>query len=75
MRPGGIRVVNVFPGPLDDERNQALPPPKLSPDALATSVVKALRDGTEDVYVGDVAQEWLARWRENPKILERELSL
>ena len=28
----------------------------------------------EDVYPGDVAQEWLERWRENPKVLERELA-
>ena len=35
----------------------------------------ALRDGVEDVYPGDVAQEWLARWRDNPKVLERELGL
>jgi len=26
------------------------------------------------VYPGDVAQEWLERWRENPKVLERELA-
>ena len=75
MRPAGIRVVNVFPGPIDDEWNQNLPPPKLSPDALASAVVKALRDGVEDVYPGDVAQEWLERWRDNPKVLERELAV
>lgn len=74
MQPAGLRVINVFPGPIDDEWNQALPPPKLLPDALARAVVKALGDGVEDVYPGDVAQEWLARWRENPKALERELS-
>ena len=74
MRAAGIRVVNVFPGPIDDEWNQNLPPPKLSADALASAVVKALRDGVEDVYPGDVAQEWLARWRDNPKVLERELA-
>ena len=39
-----------------------------------SAVVKALRDGVEDVYPGDVAQEWLARWRDNPKALERELA-
>jgi len=27
MRPSGIRVINVFPGPIDDEWNQNLPPP------------------------------------------------
>lgn len=74
-RPAGLRVMNVFPGPIDDEWNQALPPPKLTAEALAKSVVSALRDGVEDVYPGDVAQEWLARWRENPKVLERELTL
>lgn len=73
LRPAGIRVINVFPGPIDDEWNQALPPPKLTAQALAKAVVHALRDGVEDVYPGDVAQEWLARWQENPKVLEREL--
>ena len=74
MRPAGIRVINVFPGPIDDEWNQQMPPPKLAPAALASAIVKALRDGVEDVYPGDVAQEWLERWRDNPKVLERELA-
>ena len=74
MRPAGIRVINVFPGPIDDEWNQHTPPPKLAPSALASAIVKALRDGVEDVYPGDVAQEWLERWRDNPKVLERELA-
>jgi NAD(P)-dependent dehydrogenase (short-subunit alcohol dehydrogenase family) len=74
MRPAGIRVINVFPGPIDDEWNQALPPPKLGAQALARAVVAALQDGVEDVYPGDVAQEWLERFRENPKVLERELA-
>jgi NAD(P)-dependent dehydrogenase (short-subunit alcohol dehydrogenase family)/uncharacterized OB-fold protein len=74
MRPAGIRVINVFPGPIDDEWNQAMPPPKLTGAALASAIVKALRDGIEDIYPGDVAQEWLERWRDNPKVLERELA-
>ena len=74
MRPSGIRVINVFPGPIDDEWNQNLPPPKVTPAALASAIVKALREGIEDVYPGDVAQEWVERWRENPKVLERELA-
>jgi NAD(P)-dependent dehydrogenase (short-subunit alcohol dehydrogenase family) len=74
MRPAGIRVVNVFPGPIDDEWNQNLPPPKVAPASLASAIVRALKDGIEDVYPGDVAQEWVERWRENPKVLERELA-
>ena len=74
MRPAGVRVINVFPGLIDDEWNQLLPPPKLAPEALARAVVAALQDGVEDIYPGDVAQEWLARFRESPKVLERELA-
>jgi NAD(P)-dependent dehydrogenase (short-subunit alcohol dehydrogenase family)/uncharacterized OB-fold protein len=74
MRPAGIRVINLFPGPIDDEWNEQTPAPKLSAQSLAASIVKALRDGVEDVYPGDVAQEWLERWRDNPKVLERELA-
>lgn len=75
MASGGIRVVQVFPGPIDDEWNAEIPPPKVSPTQLASGVVKALVQGIEDVYPGDVAQEWLQRWRDNPKALEREVAL
>lgn len=74
LRPAGIRVMHVFPGPIDDEWNQTLPPPKLAPAALAAAIVQALREGIEDVYPGDVAQEWLERWREDPGVLEREIA-
>jgi NAD(P)-dependent dehydrogenase (short-subunit alcohol dehydrogenase family) len=74
MRSAGVRVINVFPGPIDDEWNRMLPPPKLTAGALAKAVVGALQDGIEDVYPGDLAQEWLARWEEDPKLLERDLS-
>ena len=75
MRTAGVRVINLFPGPIDDEWSQTLPPPKLAPAALARAVIDALRDGVEDVYPGDVAQEWRERWLDSPKVLERELAL
>ena len=37
------------------------------------SLVQALKEGTEDVYVGDVAKEVQALLKDNPKGLEREL--
>ncbi len=75
MEPAGLRVINVFPGPIDDEWNQQLPPPKVAPARLAREIVAALKDGVEDIYPGDVAKEWRSRWRANPKVLERELSV
>jgi len=73
MRSSGVRVVNLYPGPIDDESNRAVAPPKLPPEAIAKAVVAALRDGVEEVYPGDLAQELFERWKENPAVLEREL--
>ena len=69
----GVRVVNVFHGPVEETWDQLTPPPKLAPGAVAKAVVKALQDGTEDAYVGDIAQELRTRLRENHKAVEREL--
>jgi NAD(P)-dependent dehydrogenase (short-subunit alcohol dehydrogenase family)/uncharacterized OB-fold protein len=75
MQSAGVRVVNVFPGPIEDEWHRELPPPRVAPAALAKAIVGALQQGIEDVFPGAVAQEWLARWREDPKVLERELAM
>jgi NAD(P)-dependent dehydrogenase (short-subunit alcohol dehydrogenase family)/uncharacterized OB-fold protein len=74
LRPAGVRVINLFPGPIDDEWDQLVLPPKLAPKAVAAAVVEALKGSIEDVYPGDVAQDWLARYLESPKTLERELT-
>jgi NAD(P)-dependent dehydrogenase (short-subunit alcohol dehydrogenase family)/uncharacterized OB-fold protein len=73
LRGGGIRVLNAFVGPLDDPWHQVLPPPKVSPAALANAIVRALRDGLEDIAVGEVAQDIFSRWRDDPAVLAREL--
>jgi NAD(P)-dependent dehydrogenase (short-subunit alcohol dehydrogenase family)/uncharacterized OB-fold protein len=75
LRPGGVKVLNVFAGPLDTEWFQSVPPPKLAPAALASATVDALRRGLEDTYVGDIAQDIRARLDVQPKALERELGL
>ena len=73
LRPGGVRVINVFTGPIDNEWFQALPPPKVAPAQIGNAIVDALRRGIEDAYVGDVAEDFRARLQLNPKALEREL--
>jgi NAD(P)-dependent dehydrogenase (short-subunit alcohol dehydrogenase family) len=73
LRPGGVRVVNLFTGPVDTEWFQTVPPPKVAPRAIAAALVRSLREGTEDVFVGDVAEDIRRRLADNPKALEREL--
>lgn len=74
FRASGLRVMNVFTGPTEDEWHQHLPPPKVAPKALARAVVGGLQDGLEDVWCGDIAKDLRDRFRRDPKVLERELT-
>lgn len=69
----GLRVMNVYSGPADDEWHQPLPPPKVSPSSVARAIVKGLIDGLEEVACGDIAREALERWSADPALFEREL--
>lgn len=75
LAAGGIRVVNAFTGPLEDEWHQMVPPPKLEPAMVARRIVDALKKGQEDVPIGAVAEEMIARLAENPKEMERAIRL
>ncbi len=74
LRAGGVKVLNVFFGPLESEWFQTVPPPKVTPAVLADAVVRALRQGLEDAFVGDVAEDIRQRLAVNPKALEREMA-
>lgn len=69
----GTLVVGVMPGFVDTDMASRVPFPKLSPQALAASVIDALAQGSEDVYPGEAAQvaELL---RQDPKAVERRFA-
>jgi len=75
FRPSGLRVMNVYVGPTEDDWYQPLPPPKVMPAAIANSVMDGLQRGLEEVCCGDVAKDVYARFSQNPAVLERESSL
>jgi len=71
----GIKVINILFGPLEESWRQPLPPPKVTPQRLASTVVHALTQGLEDVTLGPVAEDIVRRFREDPFVLERELRM
>lgn len=70
LRP--LKLINAFVGPLDDQWHQALPPPKVTPAQLGAAIVAALRQGLEEIAVGDSARHTLARWHDNASITLRQ---
>lgn len=73
LRSGGVRVLTAFLGPLDDEWRRPLPPPKVAPERAAREIVAALVHGVEEVFVGEVARDVAARWREDAGALLKEI--
>lgn len=75
FRASGLRVMNVYIGPTDDDWYQAVPPPKVLPKALANTIIDGLQRGLEETCCGDVAKDLYYRFSQNPAILERESTL
>lgn len=73
FRPSGLRVMNVYCGPTQDDWHQALPPPKVTHQALAQCLVRGLQQGLEEACCGDVAKDLYEKFRQDPAVLEREL--
>ncbi len=70
----GVKVINILSGPMEDSRRQTIPPPKVTAQKLASTVVEALQQGIENVALGPVAEDIVRRFRKDPMVLERELS-
>ena len=75
FRGSGLRVMNVYTGPIEDDPwFQHLPPPKVTANALARATVNGLIDGLEEVACGDIAKDVYARWQADALLLEREIT-
>jgi len=75
FQSSGMRMMNVYIGPIEgDAWFQPLPPPKVTPNAIARSVVSGLVDGLEEVTCGDIARDVYARWQADALLLEREMT-
>ena len=72
MQGAGIRVASVLTGPIDDGWHQDIPPPKVTPDAIARATVQTLENGLEHICVGDIAKDVFARWQNDPLLTARE---
>lgn len=74
MLGSGVRVVNAYTGPLEQDWYQTVLPPKVTPQRLALDLIKGLQAGLEDIYIGDVARDVAMRFRDDAKLLEIELT-
>jgi NAD(P)-dependent dehydrogenase (short-subunit alcohol dehydrogenase family) len=69
-----IRVVGVFPGPVDTEMLAGLPIPKTPPADVAAAIVAGIAADLEDIYPDPAAQGAYAQWKLDHKSIERQFA-
>jgi short-subunit dehydrogenase len=74
LKAQGTKVIAVMPGAVDTRMTEMLPPPKMAPADVAKAALKAIEDGTEEVYPGDMAQGVAAGLAADPKSVERQFA-
>jgi NAD(P)-dependent dehydrogenase (short-subunit alcohol dehydrogenase family) len=70
----GTAVIAVMPGAVDTDMSRDFPPPKMPPREVADAALKALEQGHEDVYPGDMAQGVSQGLAADPKAVEKQFA-
>ena len=67
-------VIGVYPGPIDTAMAEGLPFDKTPPNAVGDAVIKALKEGQEDVFPDAMAQNLHEGWKQDAKALEQQMA-
>ena len=74
LKAQGTTVIAVMPGAVDTRMTEMLSLPKMAPADVAKAALKAIEDGTEEIYPGDMAQGVAAGLAADPKAVERQFA-
>jgi NAD(P)-dependent dehydrogenase (short-subunit alcohol dehydrogenase family) len=70
----GITVHGVFPGAVDTDMIRAFDIPKTSPAEVAHAILDGVEAGEEDIFPDPMARDGHRAWRDDPKVLERQMA-
>lgn len=57
LAPKNIRVVGIYPGPVDTRLTAGLEIPKASPEGVAQAIVEGLVAGAEDIFPDEMSRQ------------------
>ena len=69
-----IKVVGIFPGPIDTEMAKDFPIDKTSPEVTAENIVKGIVAGHEDIFPDPMSQQVSQLWLHDYKALEKQFA-
>jgi NAD(P)-dependent dehydrogenase (short-subunit alcohol dehydrogenase family) len=70
----GIKVMGVFPGPVDTQMLAGIPIPKAAPSDVAEAIVAGIASDVEDVFPDDTSSAIYSQWTRDHKSIERQMA-
>jgi NAD(P)-dependent dehydrogenase (short-subunit alcohol dehydrogenase family) len=67
-------VIGVYPGPIDTAMADGMDSEKTPPSAVASAIIDALLNGTEDVFPDPIAAYVHEGWKKDAKAMERQMA-
>ncbi len=67
-----IRVVGVFPGPIDTDMAKEIPMAKTPPIDVANEVIQGIANGAEDIFPDPMSKQVYAAWSADHKSVEKQ---
>lgn len=70
----GIRLIGVYPGPVDTDMAREVELPKATPADVANRILDGVENGSDEVFPDDMARSYAAPYEAGHKILERQVA-
>eukprot|EP01037_Dinobryon_pediforme_P029377 gene29377-32992_t len=74
LRKSGVKVLGIYPGPIDTDLARDLPMEKATPASAAERIVAGIEAGETHIFTDPVADQIGHLWRTNAPALEAALS-
>ncbi|AOY57482.1 SDR family oxidoreductase [Desulfococcus multivorans] len=74
LAPKGVRVVGIYPGPVDTRMTAGQEMPKATPEQVAAAIVAGLEGDAEEIFPDPMSQEVHQGLLKDPKQVEREFA-
>ncbi len=71
LAPRNIRVVGVYPGPVETRMTADLEISKATPNKVAAAILAGVEKGDEDIFPDPMSQDVLGKLSKDPKEVER----
>ncbi len=72
LAPRGIRVIGVYPGPVDTKMTAGQEMPKATPDQVAAAILAGVEKGDEYIFPDPMSQHVHAMLEKDPRQVERD---